>query len=212
MRIIYTVFICIFLVGCASTESKYKSEPPDQHSEDNYKVHYDLSQQQSKNTDFTNLRLSFTKTNNYKPYKVARRNELLALIQSGQYIECIEMAETDLEKEYVNIIAHYSAMVCHTETGDTSRGDYHKFVMTGLLRYIANSGDGKTTDSAYQIISTDELYTFLYFNRLNATKQQLVNAGGRMFDRMEVEHEKSKNEYTIYFDITPQILWMAEQT
>lgn len=198
--------ISIYLIGCGAAEKEVTDLPLVNPSGESYEAEYKRALTQADTTEFTNLRMSFTQTENHNPYDLTVRKELVELLTSGQFSKCIERADIRLKTEFVNIIAHFAALVCHTESGDADKAMLHKFMMNGLMRSIEDSGDEASTKTAYQLISTTELYNYLYLNRLNAISQQLIQENGRAYDRMTVVHSENGKKYTIYFDVTRQFI------
>jgi hypothetical protein len=73
--------------------------------------------------------------------------------------------------------------------------------MYGLVDSILSSGDGKTPETAYHVISVDEEYAVLNTLGFKVVKQSLMESKGHSYDKMEVLHMKSKEPGMIYFNV-----------
>jgi Domain of unknown function (DUF4919) len=104
--------------------------------------------------------------------------------------------------------AQIAASLAYAGSGDTAKGDFHKAVYLGLVNSILDSGDGKTPDTAYVVISTHEEYVTLRALGLQPAGQALSNAGVHAFDIMTATDPKTKTQQKIYFNI--DISWKAE--
>ena len=63
---------------------------------------------------------------------------------------------------------------------------------------IMGSGDGKTEETAFVVIGTDEEYTLFNFLGLRAGNQELIQSKGHSYDRMTVTDPKT-NQTSVYF-------------
>ena len=78
----------------------------------------------------------------------------------------------------------------------------------GLLDSIRKSGDGKTSDAAFVVISTDEEYVLLNFLGLRATGQALINEKGHSYDKMTAVDPKTNETVVYYFNIDKRFNWL----
>lgn len=72
----------------------------------------------------------------------------------------------------------------------------------GLLQSILASGDGKTEDTAYRVITISEEYLLIWYFGCIRLEQSLVAHGDKKLDALRVR-DKDGNERTIYFDVSP---------
>src|SRR2546421_2328651 len=110
--------------------------------------------------DFKELRLAYTETKDYNPYggDLETRTAMATAFKDKQYDKALEQANKVLSKNYVDAVAHLIAFVSHRELQHTEQSAFHKYILDGLLKSISNSGDGKSEETAFVVISTDEEY------------------------------------------------------
>ena len=134
----------------------------------------------------------------YKPMNAA--------INQKNYEEALKIAESVLAKNFVEINAHMTAQIAYQETGNTERAQFHKFMADGLLKSIKSNVDGKSVDSAYEVISINEEYGLIRSLGLRPIRQALVENKGHSFDAITVVDQTGK-ESVIYFNIDKPFKW-----
>jgi hypothetical protein len=204
LRSLSLTFLCFCVV--ASVDAQEKPKPT-----------YDSLLEQVKKSDpkadFLKLRMAFTETADYNPYDPDRKTqeEMTKALDRKEYDKAIELAEKVLKTSYVDLKAHSVAHRAYTALEKAGRAKFHRFVFDGLVQSILKSGDGKTTATAYVVISTDEEYTVLSELGIRRTRQALMEEKGQKFDRMDGVDQKSKERVTVYFNVTKPYSWLTEQ-
>lgn len=217
MKIFPQAFLTLCLMMQA-TISPAQSEPVDVKSTatDSETTDFEADYQQQINhiknnevgADFTELRMAYTKTSAYSPYGAMERNFEVLMFQAlnqGEHAQCVARANDLLARNYTSLRGHYGAMVCHYELEHQEQGQYHQFVIRGLIDSIRQSGDGKSTESAFITISTGEVHSFLQLVGYDVKGQAVSSSEGKAYDRMEVVHMESGEEKVYYFDISLQM-------
>jgi hypothetical protein len=163
--------------------------------------------------DFGELRMAFTRTAKYDPYSNNRktRAEMAEALENKEYEKTAELAEQLLKLNYVDADAHFHAFRACTELKQEDEAAFHRYVFRGLVGSIAKSGDGKTQATAYVVISTDEEYVLLKGLGIQLKEQALLEAKGEQFDRMTGVDRKTKDEVTLYFNITTPFRWLEKK-
>ncbi len=154
--------------------------------------------------DFRQLRMAFTKTPAYLPYDryTAEDKEINAAIDTGNWTRALEIVNSLLEKNYVRIRSHLSALLIYDKQGDTERARFHHAFINGLFRSIMSSGDGRSAASAFVVINTEEEYDVIGLSGLQPGSQALRHEGGKSFDVMTVTPRKGGEPIQLFFDIT----------
>lgn len=176
-----------------------------------YKELLDKLKKGERDVDFTELRMSYTETEEYDPYGGDRetRKAMLATFASGKWDDVLKYSAKLLEKNYVDIYAHLSVFTAHTRKGDESKAEFHKFVLEGLVSSVRGGGDGKSPEKAFVVISADEEYALLGILGLRATGQALINSGGHWYDRLAVIDPKTSQKYDYFFQIDIPFDWLG---
>ena len=153
--------------------------------------------------DYTRLRLSYMDSPEYKAAKDTSKSEtaMFEELDKKDYPAALKDAEAVLESNYVNIDAHYVALVANREMGATDKAAYHRTVFHGLIDSIRNSGDGKSLETAWVVINVHEEYVMLRALGFRPSQQSLVNQNGHSYDVMKVKNAEDGTEQTFYFNV-----------
>lgn len=152
--------------------------------------------------DYARLRLSYPDSPEHKKAKDrsnAQKAMYLAL-SVKDFARALKDAESVLEQEYINIDAHFVAFVANRELGAADKAEFHQAVYQGLIDSIRNSGDGKSTATAWIVISVDEEYALLRALGFRPGQQGLLNENGHSYDRMTVKNVEDGSVQTFYFN------------
>ena len=85
------------------------------------------------------------------------------------------------------------------ELEDPAKAEFHRTVFRGLIDSIRNTGDGKSPEKAWVIISVHEEYVVLRAMGLKPSGQSLMMDKGHAYDVMKAKDEDGKEE-TFYFN------------
>ena len=156
---------------------------------------------------FAEIRDAYVRTEHYQPYLGPEVGDVGAMIRSMNdeaWAACLETSNRILGYNYISLDAHFGAMICAFESGDAGAGEYHRGVLDGLMTAIRSTGDGKTTDSAFETTSTPELQAFIRLQGFEIVSQALMHDEERVYDRMTIKDPEDGREFGWYFDITTQ--------
>lgn len=189
-------------VGFASTQDQPKTSAQDSPTP-KYAALLDRVKKSDATVDFKELRMAYTETPDYSPYGGDRdmRQKMFAALNAKEFDQAVESAEKILAKNFVEINAHFVAYVARRELGQAEKSTFHKFMFDGLVKSITGSGDGKTAETAFVVIATDEEYTLFNVLGLRPTGQALVSQNGHSFDRMTAADLKTTETVVYFFNI-----------
>ena len=153
-----------------------------------------------KSVDFKELRFTYADSPG-GPDTDAQKKAMMAALNSKNYADAIKNADVVLSGDYVDMDAHFVEYIAHRELKNEDLAEFHKFVLQGLLDSITHSGDGRSPETAYQVIAVHEEYVVLRFMGLMPSKQSLSEKNGHSFDVMEAVNPKSSEKVTLYFNI-----------
>lgn len=159
--------------------------------------------------DYGQLRTLYAESPSYDPY--GEIDSARALVTASRANDCpavLAAANKVLDADFTDIQAHVLASHCSEEMNDMSSAKFHRAVAVGLLRSIAQSGDGTRRDSPYVVIAVKEEYTFLASQGLTVTHQSLIDCNGHQCDAMGVVDDGG-NASTVYFDISRPMAWLT---
>ena len=204
--------VLLFLTGyvCAQTPqpSPTPALPPAPAEKSKYDLLLEKVKQKDPSVNFTELRLAFYESPNYNPYApMMTYRPLNAALAQKNYEEALKIAESVLAKNFVEINAHMVAQIAYRETGNAERAEFHKFMADGLLKSIKSTVDGKSVDTAYEVISINEEYGLIRSLGLRPIRQALLENKGRSYDAITVVDPQTSQESVIYFNIDKPFKW-----
>jgi hypothetical protein len=166
---------------------------------------------QDSTVDFKELRTAYTETKEYSPYggDSESRKAMFAALKAEEYEKALTESEKILAANYLDINAHFVAYAANNHLERSEKSGYHKYVFENLLKSISNSGDGKTMETAFFVISTDEEYALFNFMGLRPTGQALIADKGHHYDKMTATDPKTNENSTYYFNIDKPFNWLA---
>ena len=211
MRYLIAVVAVLAVTGCQMPQTRHGdsadfSRVEDAvYSPDTFASQLSMVKNRSRDADFEKIRLSYTATESYTPYKVSPVPEIMSYMRNADYDACIKEANDFLVTDYVSLVTHFALRVCYSESGKQEKSAYHDYVVGGLIDSICASGDGKSSGSAFVVISTEELYGFLNLVGLQVTAQSLGSDENGAFDKMTVRESGKDEEFDLYFDINHQM-------
>jgi hypothetical protein len=154
--------------------------------------------------DFRQLRLAYAESPAYSngPDTTAQKHAMTTALNGKEFARAIQNADIVLAANYVDMDAHFVEHIAYRESGDLEKAKFHEFVLQQLLRSITNSGDGKTPESAYQVIDVHEEYVVLHFMHIGLPKSQsYLHKNGHAYDEIKYDDPESKEERALYFNV-----------
>jgi hypothetical protein len=155
--------------------------------------------------DFRSLRMACVRSNLCEPR--GTKAGLVAMnraVNDREYDKAAEIGEQIIGSGFVNIEAHATSAGAYTELHDLRKAKFHLDVTAALLRSILNSGDGKTLQTAFEVICDREEY-----DTLSALGQPylgpevsstVVEDAGHHYDRWEIRHPQTGQVLVFFFN------------
>jgi len=162
-------------------------------------------------TDYQALRYAFAETPAYNPYGLGPTSEMMRASNGGDLDQALKLAEQILASNYVDIDAHMVSFSVYSRRGDMEKAEFHRAVARGLISSISASGDGKTPETAFPVISVREEYIYLLVNDFKVTMQALLQSKNGPVDAMSAVNNKTGRNETVYFDINRLFAGLAKQ-
>lgn len=153
--------------------------------------------------DFTRLRQAYTSTPAYKPWDTREHEASLAMfnaLQDGDYPLCLQFAEAMLELNYTSLGGHFGAFSCHSALGNNEQSAYHRYVISGLMHSIEQSGDGLSAETAYKTISASEMRSFLQIRGQLMYRQEYEPLGAKQINKIYAIDSETEEHVEVYFD------------
>ena len=164
-----------------------------------------LARLKSGNTDidYTRLRLSYPDSPERKAAKDVSGPEkgMWDALEARNFSEAVKQVEMVLASEYVNIDAHFVALVANRELGAKQDAEFHQAIFRGLIQSILQSGDGESMGTAWVMIDVHEEYVILRVLGYGLPEQSLVQKDGHSYDVLKSKSNKDGTERTFYFNV-----------
>ncbi len=152
--------------------------------------------------DYRALRFAFFEPEDFNPLVgMMTFRTLWTAVAQGNWPEAARQAEAVLAKNYVDINAHMVAHVAHRQQGDEEKAKLHRRWADGLIESVKASGDGKTPETAWHVISTSEEYAVFRAMNLRPVGQALIRDKGHTYDEMKVIDPQTNTETKLYFNV-----------
>ncbi len=153
--------------------------------------------------DFKRLRFSYMESPERRKAKDTseEKKDMFGALDSKDYKKAIEKAEVVLASEFVDMEGHFVEYIAYRELQEPSKSVFHKAIYSGLLKSITDSRDGKSKETAYVVISTNEEYVLLNVLGLRPWKQSVIHDGGHSYDLLEVRNPNTNQTVKLYFNI-----------
>lgn len=120
--------------------------------------------------------------------------------QFKNYNEVINICKKMLSINYTSLYAHKYLRQTYKIVGDTINANKYYTIQMGLLNSITKNGNGKSSDSAWEVIDIEEEYFILYVLGLKFQSQALDDSGKVLCDIMTVVTENGESD-VYYFNV-----------
>ncbi len=150
---------------------------------------------------YTNLRLEFSQRENYDAlwHVSSERKDIFQAIKDKNYELTASKSKVWLDKYPIDAEIHYIAALSNDNLGNLQESTYHYSNFYGLLNSLLQSGDGLSSETAIQVISTAEEYLVIQFIGGKFIEQSLIQGKCTAYDQMEIEINGEKRK--MYFDV-----------
>lgn len=153
--------------------------------------------------DFRALRLACAKAENCNAKGESK--DLIAMrraSQTGDHKAAIQVAEKLIAAGFPNVEAHAICAEAYKALQQPEKAKFHHDVTSALIRSILSTGDGKTKETAFEVIGTQEEYILLSLLGLPPFgRQSLIPGKPHSYDLIEVDDPKTGKKVSFYFNI-----------
>ncbi|MCP5381976.1 MAG: DUF4919 domain-containing protein [Kordiimonadaceae bacterium] len=202
MRIIITLIACLLFTSLVAYGADTKQ------SEKRYQSLVEKIKTNGTAKDFSELRQIFVNTKRYNPYNSKEetlRAPMAKAMGAKKWKKCISLAEKALDYNYLYIRGHLNAAYCYSKLENKNKEKFHANILKSLIKAIADTGDGKSPESAFKTISVNEVQSFLLLSGYIVKQQALIQDELGRFDLMTVTDRQTNEELGLYFDVNVQM-------
>lgn len=212
------LFSFSLLAGCVATpgpdggetdETRAAPEPwePRAEARRRYIELVERAQENFEQVDVAEMRAAFVQTRLYQPYAGAEQqlaDAMFDALDDERMERALSLAGRILQDNYVSLDAHYVAREVYEERGDDRRHRRHDHLLRDLFNLIQASGDGNGPETAFEVISTREMRSFLALYGLELIDSEFSVDVDRAYDKARVHNPATDEEFVLWFDVTPQ--------
>jgi|ERR1700733_2278533 len=155
-------------------------------------------------TDYTALRQAYVLSKDYDPYMGSSETLFMDAWKAFEAKDCdtaLAKSEEALKINYTIGALHMVRSDCFKQAGDKVRSERELAIGKGLTDSLLASGDGKSVETAYVVVTMGEERMALTFLDLPEQEQSLLNDKGHMFDAITGVNRKTGKEQTAYFNV-----------
>ena len=183
----------------------------------NNKIYFTLLEKalnSDKDLNFLALRLSYIDTDLFVPYggdKKKLRKKVLNAFQKKKYKKVLKLAEKVFETDFVDMHTHYMCMLASKKLEKSEKADFHEFIVTGLVDSITMGSNGKTPETAYNIITTREENFILTILGFTTVRREEMRKDGHAYDKIFVKDTLQNKEQVVYFNKDIPNKWLNDK-
>jgi hypothetical protein len=181
----YLAWASVLAVGCAPAAPRAHTRSPTGEIADATSI------------DFARVRAEYGDREDFRELCENGRplKEFIELTNAGRFAEVLAISQPWVSKCPVDIDAHFVTAIALTELGKPHEAEKHIQWYRGLIDSVLASGDGKSAETAFTVISVEEEYAILRAVKLHRKSQALSQD---KIDILTVEGESG--ESTIFFN------------
>lgn len=154
--------------------------------------------------DFVRLRDSYAEwlCDDKAETDAPNRDAMVAAFDAKDYAKAVELVEGVLDYEFVNLGLHRAAEDAYRKLNNQPKADFHKGIADKLLNALLTSGDGKTAQTAYRVLTVREEYFIMNQLGYKVNMQALLAQNDKPYDLLSGKDAKTGKEVAVYFDIS----------
>lgn len=126
------------------------------------------------------------------------------LLEKKQFADAVKGCEQRLSVGYVNWEAHLTCHQGYTGLAQAQKAKFHMDVIQGLIRSVLTSGNGRTKETAFEVIVDREESAVLsamglpYFGP--DVSRIIIQEDGHQWHRWDVVHPKTRQKVQVYMN------------
>jgi hypothetical protein len=164
--------------------------------------------------DYNALRFSYPDSVSYDPYGMQTRPLFSAAWDAFQAKDCATAtasARAMLKINYLSVPMHAVLQDCLQQSGDAAGAAREMAISRGLAKSLLDSGDGKSTATAYIVVTLSEEGLVLSYLGFKEEQQALIREQGRVYDLISGHDGKTGEPRSAYFDVGAIFAGMAKK-
>lgn len=162
--------------------------------------------------DFKHLYYGNVFQSYYYPYGVSNaKKEFTTIFKNEEYTQAVVKGKQVLAENPVDIEVTLKMIISFLELGDTMQAKIYGKKYFGFLDVIYASGDGKTAETAYVVISVNDEYRVVGDLGLYVKQQALINDCDLLiFERKGQRSVRKKKIKQLYFNVQMPLMSLSK--
>lgn len=155
--------------------------------------------------DIRQLRFAQRGTGNERPY----RSAMFKALMESNYEEVLRACNSMIEENYLSVDGHNGCSIGYKETGNASKMVYHRTMLEKLLRSITREQNGRSIETAWEVISNDEEEALIRAVGYRVTNEAIKEQDGIPYDVFTVTTREGET-FDLYININHHFGGMLE--
>lgn len=176
-----------------------------------YREYITTAENDPLSVDFALLRQLYVQSEDYRPTSHFTYSKLQGNTNACKSFEEVEsFCKRVLTSNPMDIEARMLLEFAYDQMEQYDLASHHHGFVGGMLDAIFASGEGKTIETAWQVVAVAEEYTILSVMGLKMRQQSLVTVDSHHFDILTCvsRHDQSAAPMVVCFDITHPYLYL----
>ena len=154
--------------------------------------------------DFAALRAAYVKSDAYRPYKHIPQQKLLHITNTAaDFTEVVDTCTNILHSNPADLEARMTLAIALEKTGNPDQARKAHMFAERMLDAILTTGDGKSFESAFRLVSDTEAWTVMRSFGIKAKSHTRHRREDGVFDVYEgIINDRA---VTVYFDVTDPV-------
>jgi len=200
--LVSAVLFVAFYISCTSTYAQVSNTNVVEQKKKEYLTLVEKLKKGSTDVNFGQLRRAFVewKVAGGNPGPHPKRDEMVKAFQSNKNLEAVKVAEEVIESEFYNHNIFGAMTDAYRALGNKEKADYYNGFFHKAQHGLFLSGDGKSPETAYYVLSISEEYRVMNDLGYTVSFQSLMNINGQAFDVLSGKDSKG-TRVEVYFNI-----------
>lgn len=151
--------------------------------------------------DMVATRDDYSAPKDYHAYGWGDFGKAEAALQNHRTAEALKLSNSGLAHFPLDSDVWAAKAEAEKMEGQSAESNRDIQIAVQILRAIESTGDGKSTASAWRVITVREEYALLAVKGLKVDAQALVNKDGHVFDKMDATDTSTGEKSTRWFNI-----------
>jgi hypothetical protein len=202
------VLVLVSVLGFPSLSTSAARHEPD-NPDRTFAAELAAARLDPEHVDFRRLRHLFAATSEFDPAAAVAFDPAPVEyeLKNGERAAALVALDRALAGRWTDIAAHDYAITACEKTGFSDRARLHRAFLDGLARSILDSGDGRTPETAWHVISEAEEALLLHALHCRLEKCVTLEHHGQALHRLTARDTRDGRSFEIYVNVDIPHRW-----